>query len=370
MKLRILLLFLTTSVIFIFIVLNIIVFLDFRHIDKTYYRFNHKESVLSVLSNAGNNSGQNYSNDVLIKSLLNFESMKLSNNESMKSDPEKQKLLYADYVKYITFYRINKLNFCGQNFGSNLTSLIFVFSRVDAFKQRDAIRKTWAKNMNLENSKTKILFVLGSSESYSLNNDVIEEDEKYNDLIQWQFIDSYYNCTLKAIGLLRWTLFYCKNVKFIMKTDDDILVNSLMFNQFIANITNSKKTIYGTIGSGYEPHRNNASKWFISYESYSPSTYPDFMFGSYIMSSDSIYPIYTEILNSLPALAFEDVYISGIIAEKLNITRINTDYFVRLEWLGLVAKNLNYKLFKSNILFSHDFSYSHMISVWNRFHLS
>jgi hypothetical protein len=211
---------------------------------------------------------------------------------------------------------------------------------------------------------------LGSSESYSVENRVIEEDEKYNDLIQWKFIDNYYNCTLKAIGLLRWTLFYCKNVKFIMKTDDDILVNPLMFNQFIANITNSKKTIYGTVGKGYEPHRNYTSKWFISYESYSPSTYPDFMFGPYIMSSDSIYPIYTEILNSLPVLAFEDVYITGIIADKLNISRINTKYFVKLEWLGVVPKLISYEHFKSNILFSHDFSYSDLISVWNRFHLS
>jgi hypothetical protein len=48
------------------------------------------------------------------------------------------------------------------------------------------------------------------------------------------------------------------------------------------------------------------------------------------MSSDSIFPIYKEILNSLPALAFEDVYITGIISEKLNITGINTDYFVKL----------------------------------------
>jgi hypothetical protein len=85
--------------------------------------------------------------------------------------------------------------------------------------------------------------------------------------------------------------------------------------------------------------------------------------------SDSIYPIYKEILNSLPALAFEDVYITGIIAEKCNRSRVSIDYFVRLELFGLVPKNLNYKLFKSNILFSHHFSYSHMISVWNRFYI-
>jgi hypothetical protein len=88
------------------------------------------------------------------------------------------------------------------------------------------------------------------------------------------------------------------------------------------------------------------------------------------MSSDSIYPIYTEILNSLPALAFDDVYISGIIADKLNISRINTKYFVKLEWVGVVPKLISYERFKSNILFSHDFSYSDMISVWNRFHIS
>jgi hypothetical protein len=101
MKLRVWLLFLITSVIFIFIILNII-FLDFRHIEKTYYRFDHKESVLSVLSNACKNWGQKYSNDVFIKNLLNLESIRLSNNESMKSDPKEEKLLYADYVKYIT----------------------------------------------------------------------------------------------------------------------------------------------------------------------------------------------------------------------------------------------------------------------------
>jgi beta-1,3-galactosyltransferase 1 len=248
-----------------------------------------------------------------------------------------------------------------------------VFSRVDAFKLRDAIRKTWAKNMNLENSKTKILFVLGSSQSYSVNNDVIEEDEKHNDLIQWEFIDSYYNCTLKAIGILRWTLFYCKNVKFIMKTDDDILVNPLMLNQFIANITNSKKTIYRTLAKGWEPvrklNKSPSSKWYLSYESFSPTLFPDFMPGPYIISSDSIYPIYEEILSSLPALAFDDVYITGVIAEKLNISRINTNYFVRLDWLKLWPKDIDSKLFESNILFFHDFSYSNIVLVWNKFHV-
>jgi hypothetical protein len=66
-------------------------------------------------------------------------------------------------------------------------------------------------------------------------------------------LDSFDYYTLKGIGILRWNLFNCKNVKFIMKTDDDILINPLMCHQFIANITNSKKTIYGTLAKGCEP---------------------------------------------------------------------------------------------------------------------
>jgi hypothetical protein len=64
------------------------------------------------------------SNVLFIENLLNAESIILWNNINMKSDPQKQKLLYADYVKYVTFYRINKFYFCGQNFESNLSSSI------------------------------------------------------------------------------------------------------------------------------------------------------------------------------------------------------------------------------------------------------
>jgi hypothetical protein len=372
MNLKNLFLIIITSVIVITLVFNFI-FDDFKHIKEIYHRFesfNRNESDLNVLLNHRNNFGHNNSNVFFIENLLNAESIKLWNNINMKSDPEKQKLLYADYVKYITFYRINNSNFCGQNFGSDLTSLIFVSSRVDAFKQRNAIRKTWAKNMNLENSKTKILFVLGSSESYSVQNRVIKEDDKHNDLIQWEFIDSYYNCTLKAIGILRWTLFYCKNVKFIMKTDEDILVNTLMLKKFFADLINSKNTIYGRIAKGWEPIRTPKSKWYLNYETYPQSILPDFMVGPNIISSDSIHPIYEEILNSLPALAFDDVYITGVIAEKLNISRINTNYFVRLDWLKITPKHIDYELFKSNILFIHGFGYVDMISIWNKFNIS
>jgi len=323
-----------------------------------------KESDLNVLKAIINDLGANDKNSIIFKNLLSIESIRLWNYIYVKSDPLNDKLIYADFVRYITLFKIKKLNFCAEEFGIDLNLLIFVFSRVDAFKQRKAIRTTWALNMNNHKSQMKVLFVLGSSHSDSVQNKVIKEDIKYNDIIQWDFIDNYYNCTLKAIGILRWTLFHCKNVKFIMKTDDDILVNPISLNQFINDIKNSKNIIYGTLAKGWKPARSKSYKWYVSYESYSPSKYPDFIVGAYIISQDSIYPIYTEILNSLPALSFEDVYITGIIAQKCHIMRIDTDKFLRLDWIGLSFNQIDSNLFNNNILFIHNFDYKDLMFVW------
>jgi hypothetical protein len=45
------------------------------------------------------------------------------------------------------------------------------------------------------------------------------------DKIQFGFQDSYYNVTLKHIVLLRWAQQNFFHSKYIMKTDDDIIVN-------------------------------------------------------------------------------------------------------------------------------------------------
>ncbi len=76
---------------------------------------------MTVLSNVVKYSQENDSNVILFKSLLNAESVSLWKNTNKISNPEKTKLLYNDYVKYITFHRINKINFCGENFGQTLS---------------------------------------------------------------------------------------------------------------------------------------------------------------------------------------------------------------------------------------------------------
>jgi len=273
-----------------------------------------------------------------------------------KSDPELVNILFADSVKYITDYRINKTDFCDIN--SNLNSILFVWSRVDAFDQREAIRKTWAQDIyynenNITEYSVKILFVLGLSENNTINEIVSDEDSMFGDILQLKFIDSYYNCTLKSIAILRWTLFHCNRVNSIMKADDDMVINLKNLQSFLMDIRNKSHSIYGLIAHGWGPFRNKDTKWYISRRVYPGAKWPDFIVGAHIMTSDCIALLYCKALYTLPAIAFEDVYITGVLAKGLPIKIIQNDGFVRLDW---IKKKFSKKLFDNNIVLGHDFS--------------
>ena len=70
------------------------------------------------------------------------------------------------------------------------------------------------------------------------------------------FQDIYYNLTLKTVMGLKWSSIYCSQVKYVMKTDDDIFVNVPLLHQVAvkesqAPFTNqiSGRFIYNLYGS-------------------------------------------------------------------------------------------------------------------------
>ena len=71
--------------------------------------------------------------------------------------------------------------------------------------------------------------MVGMSDNQNDEQSLRKESEKYGDLIEFGFIDYYYNNTLKAVSLLHWIQKYCNQSKFILKTDDDVLVNIEIF---------------------------------------------------------------------------------------------------------------------------------------------
>ena len=65
----------------------------------------------------------------------------------------------------------------------------------------------------------------GDDEDYSKKLQLLIESEKFNDLIQQDFTDTYYNNTLKTCMAIKWINNYCSNSKYYLLIDDDFYLS-------------------------------------------------------------------------------------------------------------------------------------------------
>ena len=106
-----------------------------------------------------------------------------------------------------------------------------------------------------------------------------------------QFIDHYYNQTLKTLSILRWAHNKCQKSKIIVKTDDDSLVN---IDMLLHNLNKFKSGITGFKHKNLSVLRDSIrwGKWYYPVEKYKPDYIPPHVYGSF-------YAITTDVISKL-----------------------------------------------------------------------
>ncbi|KAJ0170127.1 hypothetical protein K1T71_014055 [Dendrolimus kikuchii] len=174
----------------------------------------------------------------------------------------------------------------------------------------------------------KLVFLLGlpGGENFTdIQGKIKEEADKYGDVLQEGFIDSYNNLTLKSIMMLKWITNNCsKNVRYILKTDDDMYINvpSLMENlrnrskEFDGRLTKSSKAreymLIGDLIYGARPVHDSNNKWYSPRYMYGGRVYPKYLSGTgYALSSPTAEALYQAALRT-NYFHLEDIYITGV----------------------------------------------------------
>ncbi len=228
--------------------------------------------------------------------------------------------------------------------------LIYIFTSVNSFTKRQKIRDTWAIKSLPNNLNFNLVFIIGDQRDEKINKQIKQEQYKYNDLIQGNFIDAYRNLSYKSLITWRWINKKCSHASYVIKLDDDVLLNTFKLNQFISKSnynlfeTNKNSFICWILRASY-PLRNSDSKWFASEAEYNHNLYKN------ITSPNSPYPFYcngpgvimtTDLISKLYRKAFEiklfwidDVYV-GILghyvkADFKDITYLYSGDFNRLK---------------------------------------
>ena len=219
---------------------------------------------------------------------------------------------------------------CGRkrNETNSPTLIAFVPISVSNFRGRLAIRHTWS-NYNLFNG-LRVVFLTGLSPSDKVNKNLRIESEIYGDIVQADFADTYRNLTIKTMMGLKWVSQYCNNTRFVLKVDDDVVVNTHFLLKYLKGLARANSQLSHSLICRIVKYpiviRNESSKFYIRYDEYSEKFYPRYCDGpAYMMTTDLAGKFYHKSFG-VRSFVFEDVYV-GMLAHELNASFINMTQF-------------------------------------------
>lgn len=280
-----------------------------------------------------------------------------------KDDQQTSNRIISEHVfphpyKYIT----TNSDFCSRGNSSTLGKLsliILVFTSLENLLQRQTIRETWGSVAAISNNtgNVRVGFLLGTNFNLTLQAKIVEESLSHSDIIQEDFFDSYKNLTLKSVMLLKWATSFCPNVHFMLKTDDDMFINIPKLLETLENVPQKTNIMYGSLFPRSYPWRDLSSKWYVPKAQFKGVVYPPFLSGTgYVISGDVI-PSLLNASYSIPFLVVEDVFITGLCAEKAGVRRVGIKGFSTLH------RNPTGCSFKDAIS-GHHVTPNEMIKIW------
>ncbi|KAL1130627.1 hypothetical protein AAG570_011869 [Ranatra chinensis] len=201
--------------------------------------------------------------------------------------------------------------------------VVVVCSAPGHIEARHAIRETWARH-NI--SSVRIAFILGITTNVSLQALIEEENDGFRDIIQENFMDTYNNLTVKSVMMLKWFIRHCPHTHYLMKTDDDMFINTTL-GMTTDTPVNMTRLLIGSLICRARPIIDANSKWYNPKYMYSKKFYPNYLSGTgYVMSRDVAIKLYRSAL-STSLIHLEDVFITGICAAKAGVRPRNHPIF-------------------------------------------
>lgn len=236
--------------------------------------------------------------------------------------------------------------------------LVVVCTAIGKFKERQTIRETWGSDVKNASLRAKLIFILGKTMDIVEQIGLIRENNVHNDIIQEDFMDTYGNLSLKSVAMLKWSSNYCAKAKYVLKTDDDMFIHLPNIIQD-AKSRSKQRFIMGCVRNKARPIQNKRSKWYAP--NYKGKFYPRHTSGTaYLISGDVVGELYQSSLE-VPLFWLEDIYITGILAEKISITHIHN-------WKYTSSKRANTGCANKKSISSHRHSIVEIKKIWNELH--
>ncbi|GAB0099792.1 Hexosyltransferase [Sergentomyia squamirostris] len=224
-------------------------------------------------------------------------------------------------------------------------ALIVIHSGPQNEQKRNLIRRTWGRD-----KRSRLIFLLGTVSSTYLQASIESENMNHGDILQGNFIDAFHNLTYKHAMAFKWSAYFCPEAKYILKTDDDVFVNTPVLldhlEKDLSTINISPKKLVGCYKViGYPIVRDTHLQWRVSPELFEGDYFPPFCLGFTILySPDSVALLYREIQRT-HYFWIDDVHITGTLTHKarISVNAFNSLFLTRNQFKDIIKGKLNSK---------------------------
>jgi len=241
--------------------------------------------------------------------------------------------------------------------------------------RRAAIRSTWGEAVrtgswpNEKRTRScaglRLAFVFGLHRDPGLNDLITEEHARYDDVVQGDFADSYQNMTLKSLLDLKIVDERCPGVRYLLKTDDDMVVNLPYLLHLLDHThANLSRSIMGPLNIGSRVYRHG--KWKLSKSEFPFDHFPPYESGSaYVIAGDLIHELFVT-AEYVPHINIDDVYVTGILGRILGVNHVRQRGFAF--WTDKPPSACD--LLLNRVVTGTKMTPPNLISLWNQLKLN
>ncbi len=209
------------------------------------------------------------------------------------------------------------------------TAVIVVLSARKNFERRDLVRHTYGTIKSANNVRIlAVVFMLGNSDTQAMEegerNRLHEEINRYGDIVVGDFVDSYRNLTRKSIMAYEWVASYCRQAQFVVKTDDDAVVNAFQLTKELnswseADVVSSK--IWCQVHENENTIKDATSRFYASPIDFPSGKFTDHCAGlGYITTIGVVDRTVNAISKGFPGrvCTHEDVFMTSVVRLYIN----------------------------------------------------
>ncbi|XP_017871937.1 PREDICTED: beta-1,3-galactosyltransferase 1 [Drosophila arizonae] len=213
---------------------------------------------------------------------------------------------------------------------------------------RQAIAQSKLAEMGLQ--RVFLLAALPAREHFVTQAQLMDEQARFGDLLQGNFVEAYRNLSYKHVMGLRWAGSECQHrTKFIIKMDDDIIYDIFHLRRYLESLelsqpalATSSALLAGYVLDARPPIRVQANKWYVTRQEYPHALYPAYLSGwLYITNVATAARLVAEAMR-VPFFWIDDTWLTGIVRARLGIPlmRHNNWYSANAEFLDCCVRDL------------------------------